>query len=597
MHKQNGIKTQRKWWSSVMSILKPLKILKRFLCSKTILYISLNFLMLLLCSVIAPIVSYLYKVLIDTLNSSFNYVTIALIIGAYILSQVIQELSENLQSYYSSKTDYLIKNNVLIGLSNKMSKIRLEELEVSSTYDFIDRVYKNIADNAKSVLESFINIFSPVITIVTYSILLYKIKWCMPIILLCSSIPYLLIQMRKSQKSYDQYVELNKSIRQLDYLTDIMTSRQYAKDIRIFRLNNYFNDKIDTIRKIVTKKELLLDAKYSTLDLCSGLIQNLALAVCLIITLYNSIYANGQVGDVVFVFASIQAIVSGINSVFSTISSAKQTTLYLNDWSKLDNLPNETRLEQVEVDNFNIELKNVNFKYPSSTINVIQNLDLKISAGQKIAIVGENGSGKSTLINLILGNYDATSGEVLFGGKPIKSVIDTLRLFVVPVLQNFNKYQFSVDDNIRAGNLGHDYDLASLQLLEFDDFITKLPKGVDTELGQLNEVGYELSGGEWQRLALLRALARKESKVLILDEPTASLDPLIEDYLYEKFAEIASDKTLILISHRLSAVKLCDSIVVMDNGRIVEQGPHDMLMQKKGKYYELYKSQQSFYTY
>ena len=157
------------------------------------------------------------------------------------------------------------------------------------------------------------------------------------------------------------------------------------------------------------------------------------------------------------------------------------------------------------------------------------------------------------------------------------------------------KYQFTVEDNLRAGNFGQDYEKNEMYDLGLGKFVKKLPNGFNTELGQLSPNGYELSGGEWQKLALYRAFARKESKILILDEPTASLDPIIENDIYKKITEISKEKTLIMISHRLNAVKLCDKIIVLDNGRIVEQGTHENLMKNKAKYFSLYTIQQSFY--
>ena len=243
-----------------------------------------------------------------------------------------------------------------------------------------------------------------------------------------------------------------------------------------------------------------------------------------------------------------------------------------------------------------IQFRQVDFKYPGSASLTLKNIELTINKGEKIALVGENGSGKTTFIHVLLGLYKPTTGEVMIGGDPLADVIDSFRRKTVCVFQNFIKYQFSVADNIRAGNFGQEFQKQSLRIFHMEDFIDQLPQGLDTQLGQLENNDTELSGGQWQRLAIARALSRADSEILIMDEPTASLDPKVETQIYEEFSALCENKTTIMISHRLGVTRLCDIIYVFDQGEICEAGSHIELMNRRGKYYQMYTAQSYLYA-
>ena len=224
------------------------------------------------------------------------------------------------------------------------------------------------------------------------------------------------------------------------------------------------------------------------------------------------------------------------------------------------------------------------------------NCFLGIDAGStttKVAIVGENGCGKSTLISLILGLYKPMEGVISVGGIELNDVLDDAREKMVCIFQNYNRYQLSIAENIYAGNFGEIHNEKSKN--GSAEFIEDLPLKEKTVLGQLEEGAHELSGGQWQQLAIMRALYREGSKIIIMDEPTAGIDPKIENEIYENLTEITEGKTLILVSHRLSATSLCDKIIVLSEGEIIEAGNHEELLKKKGKYYQMYSCQKELY--
>lgn len=272
------------------------------------------------------------------------------------------------------------------------------------------------------------------------------------------------------------------------------------------------------------------------------------------------------------VVTAMQAITGALSSMVIKISSMNNYTLYMEDMLNFLDLPEDAGGgHKTLADASTIQFKQVDFKYPGSGNLTLKNIELTIHKGEKIALVGENGSGKTTFIHMLLGLYKPTSGEVLIGGDPLADVIEPFRRKTVCVFQNFIKYQFSVADNIRAGNFGQAFQKRSLHIFNMDAFIDHLPQGLDTQLGQLENNDLELSGGQWQRLAIARALSRADSEILIMDEPTASLDPKVETQIYEEFSALCENKTTIMISHRLGVTRLCDIIYVFDQGRSVKR--------------------------
>jgi len=273
----------------------------------------------------------------------------------------------------------------------------------------------------------------------------------------------------------------------------------------------------------------------------------------------------------------------------------RRNTLLLRHYFSFMNLP-ETQQQgsEEEILNGKIEFKDVTFKYPGSERNVLSNLSFRIEPGEKIALVGANGAGKSTMIKLLLGLYKPDSGRVLIDGNDVyKLNKNSLRKVFSVIFQDYCEYQFTLRENVAFGDLSmidNDYELNRALKLAQADNITKL----DAPLGKLDENGVDCSGGEWQRIALARGCLA-QSKLLILDEPTASLDPIAESGLYRRFSDLMRDRGCILISHRLGSSKMADRILVIRDGCVCEEGTHIQLMKSSGYYAEMYEKQSSWY--
>lgn len=582
--------------SALYHNLKDIFLLIKAPCSRDLI---ISLILIILSAAIAPLATWIYKILIDDISSNhiFNSIshTIILIIFVYMILNIILEGIEILNSHISIRLKYNINSEVTKNINNKLSKIQLEELENPRIFDLLDRIQSTVSKEALTFINSFLLVLMPLLSTVTYIILLLNVNVYFPLIAIIATIPYLILTIKQGKNTYFQAVQQSKESRRLRYMYDILTSREHAKEIRLFNLIEYFNDKVDKIRNKLWAEKFKLLIKYCLLGILSDLLRNIALGICLLMTCFDVIHHRTSIGNVILVISSMQAITANLTNIVNKVSSINKFSFYINDWKEFLNLPEVHLGKQKLIEDTTIRFKDVSFQYPNAAEKTLTNIDLEIAPGGKIALVGENGSGKTTLINLLLGLYKPTEGKIYIGRHTLHEVIEDFRGKSVCIFQNFIKYQLSVDENIRAGNFGREINKDMLDVLELNKFINTLPHGMDTRLGQLDEDGYELSGGQWQKLAIARALSRENAEILIMDEPTASLDPKVETQMYEEFASLCKNKTTILISHRLGVTKLCDKIYVFDQGEIIEHGSHTELLELKGKYYNMYLAQSSLY--
>lgn len=245
-----------------------------------------------------------------------------------------------------------------------------------------------------------------------------------------------------------------------------------------------------------------------------------------------------------------------------------------------------------------LEFRNVSFRYPSGDHDIIKNMSFQIESGHHYAFVGVNGAGKTTIIKLITGLYRDYEGEILLNGRELRAYsVDQLKGLCAVVYQDFAQYNITLGENIAVGAAeacSAEDIRAAAKYARLDSVVAELSNGMDTPLGRTQEKGQELSGGQWQRVAIARAIVKRNA-LQILDEPTSAMDPLMENKLYEDFANISNGKTTIFISHRLGSTKLADTIFVLSDGKIAEEGSHSSLMARKGIYYEMYASQRKWY--
>lgn len=544
-------------------------------------------------AILTPCITWLYKLLIDYFShENTSPVNIILLVVIYVIAQFLQESIENLQSNFAVKLNYRLNNRINYVINKKLSVIRAELYEDKAVFDLISRVRENITFETINTFGNVLALFMMIITTISYIGIISTINCYLPIIITCSLVPYCILFFFQQRKKYEQNVELSDKRRYVNYLNSVLTERENAKDIRTFESLDYIKGKVQKERE----KVYIVEKRLAIKQLRENILVNIFQYGIIGTTLFWGYckYRDGNItlGDIMLIITALQGIISSFSSIADNFMSMSDFSFNLKDWKTFIDLEEEP-LINIDLKSFDLQLENVSFVYPGSEKKVLNNINLHIKEGEKVAIVGENGSGKTTLLYLLLGIYEPTTGVVKIGKENLQNVLRDYRKKVSCLFQDYIKYQMSIEDNVFLNRqISKKY---INKFVEKNDFIKNFPEMEKTMLGKINDLGIELSGGQWQKLAISRALVKPETKILIMDEPVASLDPKSENDLYENFDDICQKKSLILISHRLGITRLCDKIIVMKEGRIIEQGSHNQLMAVKGEYYKMFTAQQQFY--
>lgn len=544
-------------------------------------------------AILTPCITWLYKLLIDYFShENTSPVNIILLVVIYVIAQFLQESIENLQSNFAVKLNYRLNNRINYVINKKLSVIRAELYEDKAVFDLISRVRENITFETINTFGNVLALFMMIITTISYIGIISTINCYLPIIITCSLVPYCILFFFQQRKKYEQNVELSDKRRYVNYLNSVLTERENAKDIRTFESLDYIKGKVQKERE----KVYIVEKRLAIKQLRENILVNIFQYGIIGTTLFWGYckYRDGNItlGDIMLIITALQGIISSFSSIADNFMSMSDFSFNLKDWKTFIDLEEEP-LINIDLKSFDLQLENVSFVYPGSEKKVLNNINLHIKEGEKVAIVGENGSGKTTLLYLLLGIYEPTTGVVKIGKENLQNVLRDYRKKVSCLFQDYIKYQMSIEDNVFLNRqISKKY---INKFVEKNDFIKNFPEMEKTMLGKINDLGIELSGGQWQKLAISRALVKPETKILIMDEPVASLDPKSENDLYENFDDICQKKSLILISHRLGVTRLCNKIIVMKEGRIIEQGSHNQLMAVKGEYYKMFTAQQQFY--
>lgn len=384
---------------------------------------------------------------------------------------------------------------------------------------------------------------------------------------------------------------------------ELYTNLERAKDVRIYRQDTLAIKKIEEL-EAWGKAEKKNSFHMAFFPSVAGFIVGLGNCACYMFVAIKAFLGAYGVGSVVQYVSVLTRLGDGIRDLMFMVSDNELYCAHLKKMYDYLDIPNHMyqgslTVEKREDNEYYIEFRNVSFKYPRTENYVLRNVNLKFKIGEKLAVVGMNGSGKTTFIKLLCRLYDPTEGEILLNNVDIRKYDykEYMSIFSV-VFQDFKLFSFGLGQNVSA-SFHYNEELAKkcLEKAGFYGRLQSMKKGLETSIYKdLDEEGVEISGGEAQKIALARALY-KNAPFIILDEPTAALDPIAEYEVYSKFNEIVQDKTAIYISHRLSSCRFCDVIAVFDGGQIVQRGVHDRLLQDThGKYYELWNAQAQYYT-
>ena len=478
----------------------------------------------------------------------------------------------------------------------------LEWFEHDEHYDLLHRVRRRTVGRLGDTMSFLSTSLSDMVALVSLLIYLGQFHWGLPVLLAIGTTPGVLLRERILRRQYVMERAQTPRERRFGVYTNLLTGREAAAEVRLFGLGRWLLDQAGDLRQGLHKERLQLaahEARRTVLsDGLNGLVHVLALALSV------GLLINGHIsiGTAAALFAAIESFQVNYWGLIWCGSMLYSDLRYLQDYFELMDIPvfdlNAGRRLEHPLEK-PIELENVSFTYPGADRPALHNVSVSIQPGERIALVGENGAGKTTLVKLLMGLYRPTSGRIVVDGTDLNEVRlgDWHKKFGT-VFQSFLRYQTSVKENITFGWLEGANDRIHLEAVlarsGADEVAAAMPLGLDTPLGKEFHEGAEMSVGQWQKLAIARAYFRP-AEILILDEPASALDAKAEAAVYAHFADMAQERTAVLISHRLASCQIADRILVLREGRLVEQGSHAALLSAAGEYAELYRLQAASY--
>lgn len=550
----------------------------------------------LIVSLIPSLLLILNRDIFDSFsNNMFSFKLISALMLLYISLQILSKILSLIQKKLMTIISHDIQMKMQKEIQEKMLKINYLEFDNSDTFDLIQRVSNNIPSKCASSIFMILDIIGIGVQMFTAIAILTGIHWSIPIILVLFTIPYIFLYKKMCFDNYFQEVNQGKKHRKNWYLIKMLFDKHFNKELKIYDCFEYLGNKEKYINEDLHHENYIIAKKYSLLGVILDIVKSFGKAVCMIITIALIVYKNASISAFTVLVQAMDSMQGCLMNVFSKFRDFGSLHLAFDDYKKfhaLDDEINTVTSIQLDRDTPLIKFKNVSFSYPTKT-NALNNVNLTIREGEKIAIVGKNGSGKTTLVNVLLGFYKPLSGDIEISGVNLNDCIKDFRSRAVYIMQNTPQYILSIEDNIKMGT--NIVNSNVIEVLGVNKIIDKAPDKEHTLLGEENDDQYNISGGEWAKLGIARNTQKIDPALFIMDEPTASLDPISESKIFESFSSITNGKTTIFISHRLGMVSLADRIIVLDKGVIVEQGSHDELIKRKGLYYDMYSEQIQLY--
>jgi len=490
-------------------------------------------------------------------------------------------------------------NRLSIRIMNHAQTFEFAEFEDAGFLDTLERARRD-SNRRLGLMIVLLEIAQALISVAAFTLLFAALSGWFVVVNVAVAVPVCISELRFAAISHLMFQRRSKDRRFLDYLRFLCASGQSVKEVKMFGLASYLTRRYTATAERMAEEDRTLATRRAVVGGALNIVALLAYYASYAFVFVMFLERSISIGVLMFMVralsrtrTSVEQLTAHVSGLADEVSSVSDLYGYLERSPRLSAAPSTTRIAGSIRDGF--ELQDVGFRYPDAPRWALRHVNLRLSIGETVALVGPNGAGKTTLLNLLTRMYEPTEGRILLDGVDLKDYApDDLRQHISAMFQDFMKYELTVRENIGFGSLTSLNDETRLAAAATTSgssaVIGRLPQGYEQILGRRFHDGVNLSGGEWQRLALARAFVR-DADILILDEPTAALDPLAESELFESLAAICARRLVLLVSHRFSTVRAADRIVVLGGGTLHEEGTHQQLMARRGRYAMLFEMQ------
>ncbi len=520
--------------------------------------------------------------------------------GLIILSSWIGGAQQLLQTLLQLQ----LTNNLNVQIMLKALSLDIHYFENDTFYDKLQRANRESMFRPYQIFTQMSSLGTQYVTLVSVIAVLFSLNWMIGVLMLLVPLPSVFSQIIYGQKGYAIERDRAPERRRLAYIQLLVTDARSIKELRLFRLGRYFMQRYTHFYNDFYKVDSSLAKRQLLALIPFDLLTNLASVGTQIYVIIVTIIA-GQIGILASYLQAIIVVQRTMEGILQALSQLYQNNLFVSNlFEFLDVAPANVRQGTRPFPGHigaGIEFRNVSFHYPGTSQYVIRNMSLRLNSGECVALVGQNGAGKTTIVKLLTRLYEPTEGKILLDGHPLEEYnLDDLRKHMSVIFQDFVQYELPIRENVGFGYLEElDNDMrirVATQQSNADQFIQQLPQRYDTMLGRMFEKGQQLSIGQWQKIALARAFMHN-APIVILDEPTASIDAETEAEIFGQLQQITRGATTLVIAHRFSTVRMADRILVLERGQIIEDGSHEALMRLQGTYARLFQLQASAYVH
>lgn len=578
--------------SEVKEMLSSLKVIPKsikifFQASKLIFVLSI---IINIIAGIVPVISVnIFGGLINAISAkdlNLSLRILAIYIGISFLSGMIISIKTFLFTKFQFLLDYELINRIL----DKCAIMSLEEFENSDIQDQLQHILSQVGFRPYNIFTTTLTLVTSITTILSSVYIMLMWRPLSVFLIIVPAFAFSIFYLSISKREFQTEERNAKKARSIWYYEFLLTKDQSFKEVKIFNLARHIIKRHNDLKQSVINENLYNTKVRLIISVVFDFVDQICMAVLMILIIFSVIAGEILIGNAVALLRIINMMFDSFNSIMNIIYSINQNSLYMSKLINFLNKPgNGNGKETYKLNDLNqIEINNLTFAYPETDKIVLQNINLKINKNQRVALFGRNGSGKSTLIKLLLGYYLVEDDRIKMNGIPINKVnIDSLHKLTGILFQDYCKYELSVKDNVGFGNIDEIENEAQIKESLEEAGIDFLPPDLNQQLGKWFSDGTQLSGGQWQRVALARCFFKK-AQMYILDEPNAALDKMGEKKIMNTFFELTKNKIGVFISHKIAHVMLADKIIYLDEGKIVAEGTHEELLKTCPSYKEIY---------